>query len=728
MGRAHLLLFGGLEIGGDAEAQPSLTRKARAMLAYLALQSGHSQSREKLAALLWGTNAELQARVNLRQTLSALRKAMPSPNGGRFRTDGDRITLNLDDVDIDVSRFEALAAGTTPQELEQAISLYRGDLLDGFSLKEELFEDWLRIERERLRATAVAALEKLVVHYSTTGDLTNCARSATRLLAFEPLREDIHRTLMRTYSAQDRFGVALKQYEICRDTLKRELGLQPELETRRLYEALRSRRMSPADAPYTDERLLPPPDVTLHSPAEAGARRPSVGETPRPPTHYVKSGGCNIAYQVTGDGPIDMIYVPGWVSNLDYHWASQRVTHVFERLGSFCRLIRCDKRGTGLSDRNVGFATLEQRIEDVRAVLDAVGSKRTVVFGSSEGGNMCMLFAAAYPERTAALILHGAYAKGLWSEDYPWAKTRDQMEEELAEIERHWGQPFDLSNASPSLTEEAFEREWFATFLRNSASPTEAIDLWRWSTEMDVRPILPSIRVPTLIVQITRDRWIKVEEGRYLAKHIPSAKYLELESDDHVIWGEHSDRLVDEIRSFLAGLPHAAPRERILATVLLLKATGARSLRRYDDQIRTELRLAEGEDIKDVESGYLATFRGPTKAIQFAMAIRNRLKDSGFRIRAAVHTGEWEERTDYLEGPATLMTSRLIELANEGEIIASRTVRDLMIGSDFVFTERGEVELEGVSGRWPFYHVLLDRGAAEPRSISPATRSSSSSA
>src|SRR5215475_13875507 len=196
-----------------------------------------------------------------------------------------------------------------------------------------------------------------------------------------------------------------------------------------------------------------------------------------------------------------MIYVPGWVSNLDYLWASPRVTHVFKRLGSFCRLVLCDKRGTGLSDRNVGFPTLEQRMEDVRAVLDAVGSKRTVVFGSSEGGSMCMLFAATYPERTAALVLHGAYARGLWSEDYQWAKTRGQMEQEISEIERSWGEPFDLKNASPSLMNHGFERDWFATFLRSSASPADAVALWRWSTEIDVRDILPAIQVPTLILQ-----------------------------------------------------------------------------------------------------------------------------------------------------------------------------------------------------------------------------------
>ncbi len=556
MGHPHLSLFGGFEIAGDAATQVGLTRKARAMLAYLALQSGHSQSREKLAALLWGANGELQARTNLRQALSVIRKAMPSSNGGRFLSDGDNIILNLDDLEFDVARFEELAAGATPDKLEQAIVLYRGDLLDGFSLREEPFEDWLRVERERLRAIAVAALEKLVAHYSgADNNLALCVRAATRLLVLEPLREDIHRALMRAYAAQTRFSLALKQYERCRYALQRELGLQPEPETRRLYEDLRARRMMSAKASRADQHSGSLLDAAESSREEATVRSQLDGKAARPQTHYVKSAGCNIAYQVTGDGPIDMIYVPGWVSNLDYHWASPRVTHVFERLGSFCRLIRCDKRGTGLSDRNVGFPTLEQRMDDVRAVLDAVGSKRTVVFGSSEGGNMCMLFAATYPERTAALVLNGCQAKGVWSEDYPWAKTREQTEEELATIEREWGEPADLRNAAPSLVDDEFERDWFAAYLRNSASPTDAIALWRWNTEIDVRGILPAIHVPTLIVQRLGDRWIKVEEGRYLAKHIAGAKYVELEGDDHVIWGDDSDRLVDEIQAFLTDVP-----------------------------------------------------------------------------------------------------------------------------------------------------------------------------
>jgi pimeloyl-ACP methyl ester carboxylesterase len=435
-------------------------------------------------------------------------------------------------------------------------------------------------------------------------------------------------------------------------------------------------------------------------------------------TQYVKSGGCNIAYQVTGDGPLDIVYVPGWVSNLDYSWASPRLVHVIERLSSFSRLILFDKRGTGLSDRNVGFPTLDERMEDVHAVLDAVGSKRAVLFGTSEGGNMSMLFAATYPGRTVALVLGGSFAKGIWSEDYPWAKTREQTEEELAEIERTWGEPTDLSNAAPSLANDAFERDWFAAYLRNSASPADAISLWRWNTEIDVRDILSAIHVPTLIIQRTGDRWVKVEEGRYLANHIVGAKYVELAGSDHVIWGEDSDSLVDEIQAFVTGVRPPPLTERVLLTVLFTDIVGSTSLaasigdqkwrdllQRHDDEIRGLLRLTEGTEIKTTGDGFLASFQRPTRAIQCAAAICDRMPGIGLQVRTGIHIGECEKRGNDLSGIAVHLTSRLLEYAEAGEIIASRTVRDLVVGSDFAFEERGEVELRGVPGAWQIFAI-----------------------
>ncbi|MDX8481696.1 alpha/beta fold hydrolase [Mesorhizobium sp. VK24D] len=692
----HLHLLGGFDFAGAGAAVPAFSRKARAMVAYLALQAGHSQSREKLAALLWSLNGDTQARMSLRQAVSAVRKAMQKSGGGRFLTEGTSIALHLDDFDFDVARFEALAKSSSPEDLEQALVLYRGDLLDGLGLKEEPFEDWLRVERERLRMIAVATLDRLVAHYSASNDPAYCVRTAARLLAMEPLREDIHRALMRAYAAQGRINLALKQYELCRDALQRDLRLTPEPETRELYEDLRARRgASPSRFPH---------------PASASGSDPA-----RPPTHYVKSAGINIAYQVSGDGPIDLVYVPGWVSNLDLAWDSPRFAHVLRRLGTFSRLIRIDKRGTGLSDRNVGLPTLEERMEDVRAVLDAVGSKRTVLFGSSEGGPMCMLFAATYPERTAALVLTGAYARGGWAKDYPWARTVEQVQQDVDAVESQWGKPADMRNAAPSLIENMVEREWFAAYLRNSASPADAIALWRWGTEIDVRDILPAIHVPTLIVQRTNDRWVRPEEGRYLATHIDGARYVELAGRDHVIWGEDCDRLVDEIRSFVTGALPPTLGQRLLLSVLAIEieAANERAVGQCAEAIRDELLLFDGKEIRNSVNKVLAVFHRPTRAIQCAVAIRERLKPLAADIRSSIHIGECESRGEDFSGVAIEVTSRSLDHARPGEIIASRTVRDLIVGSGLAFEEQGEVEANGLAGALQLFSVKATPASAD---------------
>jgi pimeloyl-ACP methyl ester carboxylesterase len=436
----------------------------------------------------------------------------------------------------------------------------------------------------------------------------------------------------------------------------------------------------------------------------------------RPTTRYTRSGELNIAYQVIGDGPLDIVYVPGWVSNLDYAWAFPRMVHVFERLSAFARLILFDKRGTGLSDRSVGFPTLEQRMQDVQAVMDAVGSRRAALIGTSEGGNMCMLFAATYPERTAALVLNGCFAKGLWAEDYPWAKTREQVEEELAAIARDWGGPFDLSNAAPSLVDDKEARDWLAGFLRNSASPQDAVALSRWNTEIDVRDILSAIHVPTLVLHRTGDRWVKVDEGRFVADRIQGAKWVELPGDDHMIWAGDADRTLDEIEEFLTGVRPQPTSERVLLTVLFTDIVGSTSvaaklgdqrwkelLQRHDDAVRMELRRFDGTEVNTTGDGFLAAFQGPTKAIQCAVAIRDRAAAMGLDIRAALHTGECQRCGNNLSGIAVHLASRLLDHAATGDVMVSRTVKDLVVGSGVAFEERGEANLRDVPGSWQLY-------------------------
>jgi class 3 adenylate cyclase len=438
----------------------------------------------------------------------------------------------------------------------------------------------------------------------------------------------------------------------------------------------------------------------------------------RPKTCYTKCGDINIAYQVTGEGPLDLIYVPGWVSNLDYAWEYPGYARVFERLGSFARLIRFDKRGTGLSDREVGFPTLEQRMEDVRAVMDAVGSEHAALLGTSEGGNLSALFAATYPERTVALILYGCFAKGIWAPDYPWAATREELDSQLAEIARDWGGPFDLQNAAPSLAQDESAREWCAAYWRYSASPKAAISIWDWNAEIDVRSILPTIHVPTLVLHRQGDRWQKVEEGRYLAEHIPGAKFVELPGEDHVIWAGDQTQLLDEIEEFLTGIRPPPASERVLLTVLFTDIVGSTSivtdmgdhrwkelLQRHDDDVRRELRRHDGTEVKTTGDGFLAAFDGPTRAIHCAIAIQDRMAELDLKIRSGVHTGECERRGEDLSGIAVHLASRLLDHAQPGDVVVSRTVKDLVVGSGITFEERGEVTLRDVPGTWPLFSV-----------------------
>ena len=298
----------------------------------------------------------------------------------------------------------------------------------------------------------------------------------------------------------------------------------------------------------------------------------------RPDIKYTSCDGVDIAYQVTGDGPIDIIYVPGWVSNLDLSWDYPGYAEVLHRLGSFARLIRFDKRGTGLSERNVGFPTLEQRMEDVRSVMDAVDSKRAALLGTSEGGNMSMLFAATYPERVTALVLFGCFAKGVRADNYPWATSKQELEKELEDIREAWGGPFDLQNGAPSLADDPAVREWFSTYLRNSADRKAAISIWEWNAEIDVRDVLPTVQVPTLVLHRSGDRWQPVEEGRYLADHIPDAKFVELPGDDHIIWAGDTSAVTDQIQEFLTGVRPVPRTNRVLMTILFTDIVGSTAL------------------------------------------------------------------------------------------------------------------------------------------------------
>jgi len=445
------------------------------------------------------------------------------------------------------------------------------------------------------------------------------------------------------------------------------------------------------------------------------------GSTSSPPeTRYAKSGDVNIAYQVVGEGPLDLVYVPGWISNVELMWEEPALEGFLNRLASFSRLILFDKRGTGLSDRvpNDELPTLEQRMDDVRAVMDAVDSERAALFGHSEGGNMCVLFAATHPERTVALMTIGIYAKRIRSADYPWAPTAAEREEAAIEIERGWGE-IDLGYYAPSrIGDERFERH-LATYFRRSASPGSAAAMLRMNSQIDVRDVLPTIQVPTLVMHCTGDRDVNVEEGRYIAEQIPGAKFVELPGDDHVFWAAHADSVVDEIEEFLTGVRPIQEPDRVLATVLFTDIVGSTEkaaelgdrrwkalLESHDGIARREIDRFRGRHVKTTGDGVLATFDGPARAVRCAQAIRDGAGQLTLEIRAGVHAGECELRNGDVAGIAVHTGARISALAGPGEVLASSTVRDLVSGSGLVFEDRGAHELKGIPGEWRLYAVV----------------------
>jgi class 3 adenylate cyclase len=440
--------------------------------------------------------------------------------------------------------------------------------------------------------------------------------------------------------------------------------------------------------------------------------------TTRPETRYAKSGDVHIAYQVIGSGPLDLVYIPGFVSHLELAWDNPSIAHIFERLSSFARLIVFDKRGTGMSDR-VPIATLEERMDDLRAVMDAAGSERAALIGISEGGPMSLLFTATYPARTGALVLYGSFAKRLWSPDYPVGVPAIDRQAYLDLIAQQWGDEADLTRSAPSIADDPGARKRFAMSRRLSASPGAAVAIARMNSEIDVRHVLPTIRVPTLILHRATDRDVTVENGRYLAEHIPGARYVEFPEGDHIAATIGDvDPVLDEVEEFLTGVRHGPTSDRVLATVLFTDILGSteraaamgdqswRELKGAHHRIvRNELARFRGQEVDTAGDGFFATFDGPARAIRCASAIRHAVQRLGIEIRAGLHTGEVEVGHDGVTGLAVHIGARVMAMAGPEEVLVSSTVKDLVAGAGIEFLERGTHVLKGVPGEWRLFAV-----------------------
>jgi class 3 adenylate cyclase len=439
-----------------------------------------------------------------------------------------------------------------------------------------------------------------------------------------------------------------------------------------------------------------------------------------PETRYAKSGDVNIAYQVVGDGPFDLIHVPMFVSNLELQWEDPAERRYYERLASFCRLIMFDKRGTGLSDR-VAVATLEERMDDLRAVMDAAGSQRAAVFGSSEGGALSILFTATYPERVSALVLYGAYPRMAWAADYP-----DGIPEEIQAItaqhfEENWGRGQEggipVWALAPDRADDPAWRKAHGRWERLSASPGAAVAMYQMIFQIDVRHLLSAIRVPTLVVYRTAD--IQHAAGsRYLGAHIPGAKAVELPGSTYWPYLGDQDAILDEIEEFLTGVRPVPAPDRALATVLFTDIVSSteraatlgddawtRTLDRHDAQVAREVERHRGRRINTTGDGMLATFDGPARAVRCAQAICGAVRSLGIEVRAGLHTGEIEHRGADIGGIAVHIGQRVSALAGPGEVLVSSTVKDLVAGSGITFADRGSHVLKGVPDEWRVFAV-----------------------
>jgi len=440
-----------------------------------------------------------------------------------------------------------------------------------------------------------------------------------------------------------------------------------------------------------------------------------------PPTRYAKSGDASIAYQVVGDGPIDIVLVLGFATHLEVQWDFPPFARFFERISAFSRLIMFDKRGTGLSDPVTEAPTLEQRVDDVRAVMDAAGSERAALFGISEGGPMSVLFAATHPARATALVLHGAMGRTTEAPDYPWASPEDALRESAAEfIAPYWGQQAEglVELFAPSLADGPQTVDFFGRLERSAASPGMVRQLFEMFLDVDVRAILPTIKVPTLVLHRRGDRVVNRRAGEELAAQIPGARYVELPGIDHAPWAGDSEAVLGELEEFLTGARSAAESDRVLATVMFADIVGSTAraaelgdarwrelLAAYETALRRELARFRGREVKMLGDGCLATFDGPARAIRCARAIGDAAGAIGLEVRIGIHSGEIELMDNDVGEIAVHIAARVGSLASAGEVLVSGTVKDLVAGSGIRFMERGAQQLKGIPGEWRLFAV-----------------------
>jgi DNA-binding SARP family transcriptional activator/pimeloyl-ACP methyl ester carboxylesterase len=677
-------LLGPLEASDGRTPIVLAGRKPRALLARLLLDVNRTVASDRLIDDLWGDDVPESAPKMVQVYVSQLRKVLPP---GVLSTRPPGYAIELDPEAIDVVRFERLrlegeaahAAGNAElaaQRYREALALWRGDALAEFP------EPFARSEAARLEELHLACIEARIDADLDRGRHAELPAELEVLVARHPLREALRAQQLLALYRSGRQSEALAAYQAFRALLADELGLEPSARLREL-----ERRI-----------LVQDPELELRSP-------PAAPVVAAPEVRYVTSGEVSIAYQVLGDGPLDLVLVHGWVCSFQPGWERPQIASFYRSLASMGRLIQFDKRGTGLSDRVSGIAALEERMDDVRAVMDAAGSRRAVLLGISEGGPMVTLFAATYPERTAGVVLMGSFARRLWAPDYPLGTRLEDTWWSNPDLEA-WGLPMAkrfVDERAPSLTGDEDAYRWYASYLVRGASPGAAVHLSRMNAEIDVRHVLPSIHVPALVLY--REREYLREAAQYMGERIPGARVAALPGADHLPWEGAQLDVIREIEAFVDTVREEPELDRVLATVLLIQADGTREA---CDLVREIVARFRGRELTMTDDVLVASFDGPARAIRCASALLDFGRSVGRPARAGLHTGECEIVDGVLAGIPVTMAGGLKDRAEWGEVLVSSTVRDLVSGSGIVFAERDRepLRVDGVPGEWPVYAVL----------------------
>jgi DNA-binding SARP family transcriptional activator/pimeloyl-ACP methyl ester carboxylesterase len=703
-------LLGPLEVLRDGVPVQLAAGKQRALLAILLLNANRTVSREQLIDALWGEHVPDSAQKMVQIHVSQLRKVLPEP---RLQTRAPGYLLEMGDDELDLSRFERSVAGArqalsqnNPRKAREllagALALWRGPALAEFA------EPFGRHEAGRLEELRLAAVELRIEAELALGQQREVVGTLEALIAQHPLRERLRSQHMLALYRSGRHAEALASYQTFRHSLAEELGMEPSASLRELQ-----RQMLQQD-PALD---LPASTETRTAPTPAAG---TVGTVPVGDVSYARSGDLRIAYQVVGDGPVDLVLVHGWVCTFQPGWEYPKLAAYYRRLASMGRLILFDKRGTGLSDRvsPERLPDLETRMDDVRAVLDSVGSERAVLLGLSEGGAMSTLFAATHPARTAALILMGTFPREMQAPDYPWGVSDVDLRRRLALLEeddwataatRDW-----LGRVAPDVPHDPAALRWYASYVRRGASPGASKALRLMNAEIDIRDLLPTIGVPTLVLHRAEESWR--DGSRFMGEHIPGARMVELPGNDHLPWEGDQDALLHEIERFLTSVREEAEPDRVLTTLMFTDIVGSTAkaaelgdlawqnlLTEHHRLVRAQLARFRGSEVDMVGDGVFATFDGPARAVRCASAIVDGLEALGLGTRSGVHTGEVEQADGGVRGLAVHIAARIAATARAGEVLVSSTVKDIVAGSGIAFEERGEHDLDGVPGTWRLF-------------------------